>query len=96
MLNAESPEAERDLECIWVYAYDNWRISQANKFIDKFSVAFDQLVNHPELGTKCDYIRKNYRRMPIARHVIYYQLTEYGILVIRILHQRMSPVRHFE
>lgn len=91
-----SPEAERDLENIWVYTYENWGISQANKYIDKFSAAFDQLANNPQLGTKCDHIRKDYRRMPIARHVIYYRLTEYGISVIRILHERMFPLRHFE
>ena len=52
-----SPEAERDFEYIWVYTYDNWGISQANKYIDKFSTAFDQFVNNPQLGTKCDHIR---------------------------------------
>ncbi len=91
-----SPEAERDLENIWVYTYDNWGIAQANNYIDKFSTAFDQIVSNPQLGTNCDHIRKNYRRLPIAHHVVYYRLTDYGISVIRILHQRMSPMRHFE
>ena len=91
-----SPEAERDLENIWVYTYDKWGLAQANNYIDKFSTAFDQIVNNPQLGTKYDHIRKNYRRLPIANHIVYYRLTEYGISVIRILHQRMSPMRHFE
>ena len=91
-----SPEAERDLDYIWVCTYGNWGISQANKNIDKFSTAFDQLINNPQPSTKCDHIRKNYRRLPIARHVIYCRLTENGISVLRILHQRMSPLRHFE
>lgn len=89
-----SPEAERDLESIWFYTFDNWGVSQADRYIDEFSAVLDQLSHHPNLGASCDHIRENYRRFPFARHVIYYRDTEFGISVVRILHQRMSPIRH--
>ena len=61
-------------------------MSQANKYIDKFSAAFDQIANNPQLGTTCNHIRNNYRRLLIEHHVVYYRITNSGIVVIRILH----------
>jgi toxin ParE1/3/4 len=50
---------------------------------------------NPALGRRCDEIRGGLRRLEHGKHVIFYrQQDNDGILVSRILHQRMLPERH--
>ncbi|MCX7135668.1 MAG: type II toxin-antitoxin system RelE/ParE family toxin [Proteobacteria bacterium] len=74
-----APAATRDLEGIWLYTLKEWGI--------------DQVANNPQLGASCDYIRKGYRRSRVGRHAIYFRITDYGIAVIRVLHDRMDAPR---
>ena len=89
-----APEAERDLEAIWIYTLEEWGLDQANRYTDELMDTFAQLASGPQLGTACGHIRKGYRRSRVGRHVIYYRITDYGIAVIRVLHDRMSSSRH--
>ena len=77
-----------------MYTLKEWGIGQAHRYTDELAAAFDRLANKPQLGTSCDYIRKGYRRSRVGRHAIYFRITEYGIAVIRVLHDRMDAARH--
>ena len=87
-------EAERDMEAIWLYTLEEWGLEQANRYTDELTEAFAQLVVSPKMATPCDHIRKGYRRRRVRRHVIYFQQTNYGIAVIRVLHDRMLSARY--
>lgn len=89
-----TPAAEKDLETIWNYTVDRWGVEQANHYIDALSAAFAELAKAPEHAPSCQHIRPVYRRWSIERHVIYLRKTEYGIAVVRILHNRMDALRH--
>jgi toxin ParE1/3/4 len=89
-----TPAAERDLEAIWRHTVQQWGVMQANRYTDHISAAFDDLAQSPEMALKCDHIRPGYRRWPVERHMIYFCTTEYGILVVRILHDHMDAERH--
>ncbi len=89
-----APEARRDLEAIWLYTLEEWGLEQANRYTDELTDVFTQLAVGPQLGTACDHIRTGYRRSRVGRHVVYYRMTDYGIAVVRILHDRMLPTRH--
>lgn len=89
-----SPEAQRDLEAIWLYTLEEWGLEQANRYTDELTHVFAQLAVSPQLGAACDHIRNGYSRSRVGRHVVYYRMTDYGIAVIRILHDRMLPSRH--
>lgn len=89
-----APEAVRDLEGIWLYTLGEWGIDQAHRYTDDLTAAFDQLARAPLLATACNHIRKGYRRSNVGRHVIYFRVTDYGIAVIRVLHDRMDAPRH--
>ena len=89
-----APEAERDLEAIWLYTLEQWGLEQANRYTDELTDVFARLAVGPQLGTACDHIRIGYRHSRVGRHVVYYRMTDYGIAVIRILHDRMLPTRH--
>jgi toxin ParE1/3/4 len=96
--NAEyslSPAALLDLEAIWLYTFEAWGTDQANRYTDDLVAAFERLAGQPQVGAACDHIRKGYRRSNAGRHVIYYRITNRGIAIIRVLHDRMDAPRHF-
>jgi toxin ParE1/3/4 len=49
------------------------------------------LADSPQLGRSCDEIRPGLRRLERGRHVLFYREDAAGILISRILHQRMLP-----
>lgn len=89
-----APAAENDLQTIWVYTHQQWGADQADRYIDALVVAFAELANSPTSAATCDHIRAGYRRWRVERHMIYFRQTDYGIAVIRVLHERMDTTRH--
>jgi toxin ParE1/3/4 len=69
-------------------------LEQAIRYPDELIAGFEKFAEHPRLGQGIDHIRKGYRRAWVERHVIYYKTRKFGIAVIRILHNRMLPIRH--
>lgn len=88
-----TPAAERDLEAIWRHTAQHWSLEQANRYTDLLVTAFSDLAQFPKIAPACDHIRPGYRRRGIGRHMIYFRITEYGIVVVRILHDRMNASR---
>ena len=89
-----APDAERDLELIWHYTFEEWGLEQAHRYTDELTEAFARLAAKPNIASAADHIRKGYRRTRVGRHVIYIRPEEYGIAVVRVLHDRMLPARH--
>ncbi|MBY8952563.1 type II toxin-antitoxin system RelE/ParE family toxin [Pseudomonas carnis] len=89
-----APAAERDLEGIWVYTVQRWNVEQAHRYIDIFTAAFSALAQSPRTFPACDYIRPGYRCSRIERHMVYFRVTDYGISIIRVLHDRMDALRY--
>jgi len=48
----------------------------------------------PQIAPTCDHIRAGYRRRSVEHHMVYFRVTDYGITVIRVLHERMDAPRH--
>ncbi|WP_164708703.1 type II toxin-antitoxin system RelE/ParE family toxin, partial [Pseudomonas viridiflava] len=57
-----APAAERDLEAIWVYTFQEWGVGQANHYVDIITEAFAELAQNPKTAPACDHIRSGYRR----------------------------------
>lgn len=89
-----SPRARDDMEAVWLFSLQAWGLTQADRYIDDLSAAFEFLTGNPKSGAPCDNIRAGYRKYPVIRHVVYYRETHYGIEVIRVLHDRMLATRH--
>jgi toxin ParE1/3/4 len=89
-----TPAAEGDLEAIWTYTLQQWSAEQADRYIDTLTAAFAELAQSPKNAPACDQIRPGYRRRSIGRHMIYFRTTTFGIVVVRILHDRMDAQRH--
>jgi len=90
-----SPAAERDLENIWLYTRQQWSTEQADLYIEILTNAFRELAHTPRTAPCCDHIRKDYRRFNVVRHMIYFRVTDLGITIVRILHDRMDAPRYF-
>jgi toxin ParE1/3/4 len=67
---------------------------QADRYIDFLTAAFDVLSQSPKTAPACDHIRSGYRRQIVERHMIYFRVTQYGIAVVRVLHDSMDAPRH--
>ena len=78
---------------IGAYTLQAWGEDQTIRYIDGLETCCQQLADNPELGRPCDHIRPGLRRMEHARHVVFYRIEAGGIVVSRILHQRMLPER---
>lgn len=78
---------------IGAYTLHAWGEDQTIRYIDSLETCCQQLADNPELGRPCDHIRPGLRRMEHARHVVFYRIEAGGIVVSRILHQRMLPER---
>ena len=88
--------AESDLIEIWLYSYERWGESQAERYFDELENGIQQLGRNPELGQHCDHIRERYRCLRINRHVVYYTYTLKPpvVRIVRVLHERMDPGRN--
>jgi len=82
--------AKNDLVGIAKYTQQRWGVGQRDKYLAQLDDMFHQLADNPELGKRCDYIKRGYRKFPIASHVIYYRTASSQIEIIRVLHKRMD------
>jgi len=95
--------AVADLRSISQYTLETWGLTQAELYLRELEEIIVQLAANPRLGRRCDEIRKGYRRMEHGRHVIFYRVRRFPeprqtnrVEIIRILHARMLPGRHFD
>ncbi len=86
-----SRRAEADLVSIANYTLGTWGETQATRYIDDLESCCQMLADKPALGRASDHVRRGLRRMECGRHVVFYRPEAKGILVSRILHQRMLP-----
>lgn len=89
-----SPKAQSDLDGIFDYTVAQGGLEQALRYTDLIEATCAILAGAPHQSQSCARIRPGYRRRTVQQHVIYFRPTNYGIAVIRILHQRMDAARH--
>lgn len=90
------PKGASDLAEIFDRTVDTWGEQQAEDYVDELARCFQLLADSPGLGRACDLIAPGIRRFEVGKHVIFYKPDRNGIIVSRILHQRMLPSQpHF-
>ena len=88
------PKAIDDLESIYLYSMREFGIKRTEDYILAIEASFQHLADDPLISRKCDYVRQDLRAFNIGSHVIFLKTTNYGIAVIRVLHQSMDFIRH--
>lgn len=88
------PKARADLDSIWDYTVQTWGHDQAKTYLRALSRTFKALAKKPELGRVYDEVYAGLRVYPSGKHLIFYFVTEEGIDVVRVLHERMDIPAH--
>ena len=89
------PKAIDDLDSIYQYSAREFGVTRTEDYILAIEACFQQLADDPLISRTCDYIRSGLRLYHIGSHVVFFKITDYGIVVIRVLHQSMDYNRHF-
>ena len=89
-----SHDAERDFEEIYAYTIETFGLAQARAYGTGLQDQLALVAAHPRIGRRYDEVQEGLHRFEYERHSIYYRLSDDGILVLRLLHQRMDPARH--
>ena len=79
---------------IGIYTLRTCGAAQVRLYLLKIDNCCQVLADNPGLGRLYGDIRPGLRRMEQGKHVIFYRDEPGGILVCRILHQRMLPETH--
>jgi len=87
--------ATEDFAAIYEYTLLNFGARQADAYTDELESTLRLLVNSPLMGYEFQELTEGVRRHDHQRHAIFYRRHEYGIFVIRLLHQQMEPMRYF-
>ena len=74
---------------------ETWGSEQAKTDSQSIDAALTKLAQFPDFGRQRDDLYKNARSFPIEKHIVFYQISDVGIDVARILHQRMDTSKHF-
>ena len=73
---------------------ENWGLTQASAYVSSLRSAFAFLADFPEAGINVGHIRPGYRKILSGSHFVFYRKTEDGVLIVRVLHERMDVERH--
>ena len=82
--------AATDLENIMEWTLQAFGSDQAGHYAQSLSACLNRIASRPGLGAAIDHIRPGYRRIRHQSHAVFYCECEWGVLIVRILHQRMD------
>ena len=95
MLNiVKSKPALSDAEDIWVYTYENWGETQANRYLNDLQQTIIKLAQNPEQGRLLPVLQGQHYRYFFQSHMIIYRFNTKELQIVRILHKRMDIARH--
>ena len=87
-----TPLARFDMREIWAYSTRQWGRRVADTYIRDLNATIESVAQDPCLGVSAEDVRPEYRRHVFRSHVIFYTVSESGIVVVRILHQQMNAI----
>ncbi|HEV2646389.1 MAG TPA: type II toxin-antitoxin system RelE/ParE family toxin [Acidobacteriaceae bacterium] len=92
MTHRRSPQADSDMDEIWLYiATQSHSYEAADRFIDSIVDRFLLLATHPHIGRARDEeLRPGLRSFPVGDYMILYRIEDPHILILRVLHGRRN------
>jgi toxin ParE1/3/4 len=90
-----SRKAEADIDQIAAYTTETWGSGQTDRYLAELEDAFQLLAKNSLIGRACEAIWAGLYRFEVGKHVVFYRIDSGGILVVRVLHQRMIPIRSY-
>jgi toxin ParE1/3/4 len=88
-------QVSRDIDEIYLYGLINFGEDQADIYSEKMkNFILETLCRNPEIGRLDTRVNPAIRRFDFESHVIFYDVTETEIVIVRILHGSMDFVKH--
>ena len=85
-----SVKAEFDLTVMYEFGISKFGLLQAQKYFFEMHDTFEVISENKDLGRDSSEYINELKRFSIKSHTIFYLITSKGILVIRVLSQRMD------
>lgn len=87
MAHRVAPEAESDLDDIWLYVtQEAGSAARADRLIESITGRFWLLSRYPHMGRRRDDdLRPGLRSFPVADYVILYRVEGADVLILRVL-----------
>jgi toxin ParE1/3/4 len=89
-----SPKARQDFIDILRYTGETWGEKQLQAYRVKMDEALQSISQNPSFGHSRDDLPATFLAYLVGSHVIVYRVMDNAIGIARILHQRMSLVKH--
>ena len=84
-----SPEATKDLNAIADY-FATRNVDAGEMLFKQFIGKCENLIKFPALGRSYEYIRPNMRGVPLDGYIIFYQVVNDGIEILRVVNGRQD------
>lgn len=91
-----SHKAESDLAQIIDYTLNKWGAIQSDAYINGLEILVQQLAENPAMGLSNIQGVAELFVFPYKGHTLYYLKKEYGISIVRVLHQSMLPEKYLD
>ncbi len=85
---------DEDIGRIYEYGIVQFGLKQAKEYILGLNESFESLANQNSMGVVASELIPELRRLTFKSHMIFYFTTDYGVFIIRVLHQSMDYQRH--
>ena len=86
-----SQRAVDDLGNIWNYTAEKWSLEQADSYYNILVSFCKEIATNPFLcGKKYNDVKDGLLGCKVKKHIIFYQIRNDEVLIIRILHERMD------
>ena len=90
-----SRRAAADVEEIAEYSIERFGIKQARRYRDRLEKCFQILAEKPRLGRSAEQLAPDLQRFEHESHIVFYIPKGYGVLIVRVLHEKMDVPKHF-
>ena len=87
--------ADKDLEDIFDYTFDEFGFDQAEKYLLEIEGVFQNLIVNPQLGKKREEIKQDLYSFPKDNHIIFYRILDNHIRIVRVLHGSRDIPKYF-
>jgi toxin ParE1/3/4 len=84
-------QAAADLNDIYLYTFETFGEIQAERYVEDMYGCIALIAENPRLGRMASFIRPGIFHFTHRSHSIYYKPESDGVLIVRVLHDRMDP-----
>lgn len=89
-----SESARGDVDRLYEYGILNFGLRKADSYYDGLREQFEFLAESPRIGKDSEELAPNLQRFHCQRRIIFYTLTDLGILIVRVLGEEMDFQKH--